>query len=282
LVLGNGSSALIFAAIRALRPGRALLLEPAFGEYRRALRASGVEVEAFLLKEEDSFIPDFGALTDAIRSGRYDVVILNSPHNPTGALYPKNQVLALAEATERGRASLVVDEAFIDYAPEASLLPEAAQWASVIVLRSLTKFYAIPGLRIGYAVCHPALAKRVRAQIEAWAVSSIALDAALAAISDSEYERIARERNRSAREQFSLMLDRLPGVKPFPSAANFLLVKFDRIKGIELERWLHQHRILIRRCDVFAGLGDEFVRLAVRSPEDNLRLAQLIESFILR
>lgn len=281
LVLGNGSSGLIFAAIRALRPSRALLLEPSFGEYRRALRAFGADVETLLLREEDDFIPNFGALAEAIKSGRYDVVILNNPHNPTGALYPKDEVLGLARMAVAARAHLIIDEAFIDYVPGASALPEAASLSSVVVLRSLTKFYAIPGLRIGYAVCPPALAERVRAQIEAWAVSSVALDAALAAISDHEYERMARELNQIAREQFSRMLGRLPGVKVFPSAANFLLVKFDRIRGSELERWLDRHRILIRRCDAFAGLGDEFVRLAVRSPEDNLRLARLVEDFML-
>jgi len=280
VVLGNGSTALIFAAVRALRPARALLLEPAFGEYRRALRASGVQIDAFIVHERDRFLPDFSKLQTALRLKYSDVVFINNPHNPSGALYSADELKSLACAAALGETFLVIDEAFIDYAPEASILPDAAEWPNVVVLRSLTKFYAIPGLRIGYAVCRPELAARLREQIEAWPVSSVALVAAQAAISDSLYEESARRQNEVARTQFASVLSELNGITVFPSAANFILIKLANRSGSELAHWLEQRRVLIRCCDSFVGLGDSFVRLAVRSPEDNIRLAQLIEQWL--
>ena len=279
IVVGNGSTALIFAAVRAIRPRRALLLEPAFGEYHRALRATGAQMDTFILQEHSGFVPDFDLLRRALQSKRYDMILLNNPHNPSGALCSVDDLLALADVAALGGAFLVIDEAFIDYAPEASTLPELAMRSNVVVLRSLTKFYAMPGLRIGYAVCHPELVAQLKEQIEAWPVSSIALSAAQAAIPDSSYEQHARRQNEIAREQFQAALSPL-GIKVFPSAANFLLIKFAKRSGAELERWLEPHRVLIRRCDSFARLGDNFVRLAVRSQNDNMRLVELIGQWL--
>lgn len=280
IVVGSGSTALIFAAIRALRPRRALILEPAFGEYHRALRAGGVSSDVFLLKEQNAFLPDFAHLQALLESRRYDVLFLNTPHNPSGVVYPVEQVLALTDIAEPTRTVLIMDEAFIDYVPQASRLSELVARPHVIVVRSLTKFYAMPGLRIGYGVCTPTLARRLREQIEAWPVSDVALRAARAALSDTAYQQRARDQNRRARSQLAAALGRLPGVTVFPSRANFLLIKLAGRRGRDLARWLEPYRILIRRCDSFTGLGDQFVRLAIRSPADNRRLVKLMEQWL--
>jgi threonine-phosphate decarboxylase len=279
IVVGPGAAALIFAALRAVLPATALVMEPGFAEYFRACAAVEAEVLRPRLTEKNGFEPDFAALADTIEAGRCGLLILNSPHNPTGRLYAREDLLALVELAEANDVTVLLDEAFIDYAPQASLLQAAAAKSRFVVFRSLTKFYAIPGLRVGYAVCAAGMAAVIREQLDAWPVSTIALEAGRAALAEEEYERETRRFNAQAREEFATALRGI-GLSVFPSDANFLLAKLSRGSGAELAQWLESSRILIRRCDSFSGLGDGYIRLAVRSREDNLRLVSLIETWL--
>ncbi len=153
IIVGSGVASLIFAVMRAISPKRVIILEPAFAEYARACAAANATITTSLLRERHCFAPDFVELTRLLDDRQVDLVILNSPHNPSGRLYDRKDLLSLVETAERNNATVVLDEAFIDYVPESSLLPLAATKAHLIVLRSLTKFYAMPGLRVGYAVC---------------------------------------------------------------------------------------------------------------------------------
>jgi threonine-phosphate decarboxylase len=279
IVVGSGSAALIFAALRALLPAAALVIEPGFDEYFRACTAVRSEVLRSRPAEENGFEPDFSALAHIIEARKCDLVILNSPHNPTGRVYAREDLLALVEAAEANGVAVLLDEAFIDYAPQDSLLQSAASKSRFVVLRSLTKFFAIPGLRVGYAVCGAGMAAAIREQLDAWPVSTSALEAGRAALAESEYERESRHTNAQAREEFAAALRGI-GLMVFPSAANFLLARLPRGPGAELARSLESSRILIRRCDSFSGLGDAYIRLAVRAREDNLRLVSLIENWL--
>lgn len=279
IVVGSGAAGLLFAAIRALAPRKVAILEPAFGEYRQACLASSAEVIGFELKEDDAFLPDFPKLQQTIESRSFDLLVLNNPHNPSGAMYSREEALKLIEKACARNVAIIIDEAFIDYAPGASVLSVASMADQTIVVRSLTKFYAIPGLRIGYAVCNDQLAQKIRNQIDAWPVSTVALEAGKAAVSELDFEVRSRQTNDQARAEFSAALSKI-GLKVFPSAANFLLAKLPHRSGRALELWLEPARILIRRCDCFSGLSDQYIRLAVRSHEDNLRLVGLIEEWL--
>jgi len=281
IVAGPGSAALLFASVRALHPATAVVLEPGFDEYFRACAAVGAKVTRLRLRKEDGFAPDFGALTRIIKARQRDLLILNSPHNPTGRLYAREDLMALLEAAEANDVAVLLDEAFIDYAPQSSLIHVAATTSRLIVLRSLTKFYAIPGLRVGYAVCSSDMAAKIRRQFDAWPVSTIALEAGRAALKEEEYERESRRVNARSREEFADALSEI-GLSVFNSEANFLLVRLPYGSGAELAGWLESSRILIRRCDSFFGLGDAYIRLAVRSSEDNLRLVSLFETWLRR
>jgi threonine-phosphate decarboxylase len=281
IVIGPGSAALLFATMRALLPATTVVLEPGFDEYFRACAAVDAQVTRVRLMEGNGFAPDFSALTRIIKARRCDLMILNSPHNPTGQLYAREVLMTLLDVAEANDVSVLLDEAFIDYAPQTSLIQVAATASRLIVLRSLTKFYAIPGLRVGYAVCSSDMAATIRRQIDAWPVSTIALEAGRAALNEEEYERESRRVNAQAREEFAEALSEI-GLSVFHSAANFLLVRLPYGSGGELAGWLESSRILIRRCDSFSGLGDAYIRLAVRSSENNLRLVSLIETWLRR
>jgi threonine-phosphate decarboxylase len=279
IVVGPGSAALMFAALRAILPATALVPEPSFDEYFRACAVVEAKVLRPRLTEKNGFAPDFDALARAIEARRCDLVILNSPHNPTGRLYARGDLLALVGVAEAHGVAVLLDEAFIDYAPESRLLPVAAAKSRFVVLRSLTKFYAIPALRVGYAVCAAGMARAIREQLDAWPVSAVALEAGRAALDEEEYEAESRRVNAQAREELAAALREI-GLSVFPSDANFLLVRLSRGSSAELARWLESSRILIRQLNSFSGLGDGYIRLAVRSREDNLRLVSLIETWL--
>jgi threonine-phosphate decarboxylase len=279
IVVGSGVASLIFAIMRALLPERVLILEPAFAEYARAGAAVNATITTLLLSEGYCFEPDFVELTRLLNDRRFDLVILNSPHNPSGQLYDRKAMLSLVDTAERNNAIVLLDEAFIDYVPESSLLALAATKAHLIVLRSFTKFYAMPGLRVGYAVCGAELAKAIGKQIDPWSVSTIALEAARATLVDDDFDEQTRKLNADAREEFATALHEV-GLRVFPSSANFLLAHLPRGSAADLAQWLETERILIRRCDSFAGLTDRHVRLAVRSSDDNRKLTALIRIWL--
>jgi len=174
---------------------------------------------------------------------------------------------------------VVVDSAFIDYASQESLVSLAPTKSHLVVLRSLTKFYAMPGIRIGYAVTNAKLAAKVKGQIDPWSVSTVALETGCAALAADEFGTESCRLNTMAREEFASALRGI-GLEVLPSAANFLLAKLPHGSGGDLQSWLESERILIRRCDSFHGLSDEFIRMAVRFDSDNKRLVSLIEKWL--
>jgi len=279
MVVGSGVASLIFAVMHTLTPKRVLILEPAFVEYLRASAAVNAQVTTALLTEERGFTPDFASLIHDVKERQFDLVILNSPHNPTGALYPRDAMLSLIDAAEEHNTAVLLDEAFIDYASQESLVSLAPTKSHLVVLRSLTKFYAMPGIRIGYAVTNAKLAAKVKGQIDPWSVSTVALEAGCAALAADEFGMESCRVNTIARAKFASGLRGI-GLEVLPSAANFLLAKLPHGSGGDLQTWLDSERILIRRCDSFHGLSDEFIRMAVRSTSDNDRLVSLIEKWL--
>jgi threonine-phosphate decarboxylase len=279
VVVASGSAALLFATLRALSPRRVLLFDPGFSEYARACKALGAQMTRWSLIADEGFLPDFEKLSSIVRSGTFDLVILNSPHNPSGAFWPKANLLGFIQQANLNNIAVLLDEAFVDYIPEASLVATASEFNLLVVLRSLTKFYAMPGLRVGYAVCNANLAARIRRQIESWPVSAVALAAGRAALAEREYESRSRLVNAKSRAEFASAMSDI-GLTVFPSAANFLLVRLPRGSAADLARHLEPDRILVRRCGSFVGLSDEYLRLAVLSSRDNLRLVSSIEAWL--
>lgn len=279
IVVGSGIASLIFAMMRAILPARVLILEPAFAEYARACAAVNATITTSLLSEDNCFAPDFDELTQALNDQPFDLLILNSPHNPSGQLYARKDLIALVDAAERNNITVILDEAFIDYVPDSSLLALAATKARLIVLRSLTKFYAMPGLRVGYAVCGAATAKTIAMQIDSWSISTIALEAARVTLDEDDFDLQTRQVNARAREEFTTALQEA-GLHIFPSSANFLLARLPHGSAADLALWLESERTLIRRCESFTGLTDRHIRLAVRSSQENLKLAALIDTWL--
>lgn len=281
ILCGNGSTELIYLVVRALKPKRVLIPAPTFSEYEIASsRNAGADVVYHTLKEEDSFDMQLKDFVEAM-AGRNglgapcDMAFLCNPNNPTGRLVTRTDMLKIAEQAARNRCILVVDEAFIDFCPGASIVREVCNNPSLIVLRSLTKFYALSGLRVGYAVLHPSMVETVRADKEPWTVNTLAQIAGTVALGDRAYKRETFEVIRREKQRLETGFTRL-AISCLPSAANYFLLRTK--KAQELATHLCTKGILVRDCSNFRGLDDSYLRVAVKSEADNTRLLEEIAS----
>ena len=269
LVLTNGAAEALWLLPAALRPALGACVHPAFTEGEAALRAHGVPVARVLRDPERGFALDPSAVPDAA-----DLVLVGNPAAASGTLDPAASVLALRR---RGR-TVVVDEAFMDMVPgePGSLVRDAP--GDVIVVRSLTKSLAIPGVRAGYAVAAPALAARLRAVRPPWSVNALALAAMTAAARRPEAFAAAAERVAAEREDLAARLRAIPGVRTWPANANFCLVEVP--DGPRMTAALRDCGIAVRPAAGFPGLGPNHLRITARAAEDNARLAEALATAV--
>ena len=263
----NGGAEALFLAARTAKPGRALVLEPTFSEYAAAASAAGLEVVRRVARSRDArgFCLDSAALGDL---DGVSVVFLCNPNNPTGESVDRREVLELAERVRDGGATLVVDEAFADFVPEIGVAGEVGE--GLCVARSFTKFFAIPGLRLGCLVHHDA--PRVRALQPSWPVNAVAAAAGMAAAGDAAFAETSVAEVARLRGRLYDALAALGDLEPFTGTANFLLVR-----GPEgLPERLAGRGVLVRGCEPFQGLGAGYFRVAVRGEAENARLISAI------
>ena len=273
---GNGSAELLTWASRDLATlGSTTLMTPAFSDYERSLQAFGASITAVPLDLQldwDTALSRW--LSQLSPEQRRGGIILNTPHNPTGYQLP----LALIHDCLETFARVVVDEAFIDFLPpdeQDSLTQIIQQYPQLVILRSLTKFYSLPGLRIGYAIAHPDCLRRWQRWRDPWAVNVLAEAAALAVLNDTAFQQQTWHWLPPARNHLFNGLAAMPGLHPYRGSANFLLVECRPpvASVVEIQhRLLTRHQILIRDCLSFPELGDRFFRVAVRTKADNQRL----------
>jgi threonine-phosphate decarboxylase len=282
ILVGNGSTALIYLLARILKPHRALLLIPTFTEYERALRLVGCRIDYLAYWRAGRLLPgdEIKAAVDNINP---EMVFVCNPGNPTGSLLAPHCLLNLIRGREPAGTVWVLDEAFIDFTePGNSLIRQVTKSANLLILRSLTKIYALAGLRCGYLAGSRELVARLRCAQEPWSLNYPVIRAAVTALANDR-EFLEMTRTLIGRER-SYLFDELVKffwLEPFPSRANYLLCRLH--KGVEsrlLADYLFaREAILIRRCGDYPGLGDDFIRFAVRRPEDNRRLITCLKQF---
>lgn len=275
--VGNGAAEWITWAARASAAlEQTLLPVPAFADYGRALRSFGATIKPIRIpfEQEQGWHLD-PWLSQNIDSTTSQALWINNPHNPTGILWPLEELLEVLPRFEL----VVADEAFMDFLEDNShsLIPWIRSHPQVVVIRSLTKFYTIPGLRLGYVIAHPDRLRQWQQWRDPWAVNGLALVAGVAALQDRVFQAQTHQWLSPARKHLISGLQDHLGWDPLPSAANFVLcnISGSKIPGSapQLQAdWLQHKGILIRDCSTFAELGSSYIRLAVRTPTDHQKI----------
>ncbi|MDF2924255.1 MAG: cobalamin biosynthesis protein CobQ [Paenibacillaceae bacterium] len=273
ILAGNGAAELIDLAVRALAPHAVGLLRPCFAEYAKAAQRTGAAVIDIPLSPGNGFVPDSSSAELWNAAGQADVLFLGHPNNPTGQLLPE----LFLERILAGTQSVILDEAFIDFAREerrCSRIRQAACSEKLFVVRSMTKFYTVPGLRLGFIVAHPGWIRRMKALQVEWSVNGLAQRIGEAVIGDRQYEAATREWLGMERPRLKSELEGL-GFHVTDSETNYLLFRMPL--GLnrtvqELQQYMGRKGLLIRDASAFPGLGPQYGRTAVRLAEDNRRL----------
>ncbi len=280
ILVGNGSTQLIYLLCAALRPRKALVVGPAFSEYANALALAGASIRDLSLTADEGFLFSMDRFMAAWEKD-CNIVFLATPNSVTGQLVPKTAMEKIAHAAFAKKSLIVVDEAFIDFVENESIKALVRQNPYLLVLRSLTKYYALPGLRLGYLLGETRRIAQLAAYQEPWSVNAPALNVAVACLKDARFTTQTDHWLAKERAFISKHLAALDGFHPMPSQTNFLLVKIGKSSGdaLQLRSFLLGKKILIRACDSFAGLGRAYFRVAVRRRRDNRRLLTALKEW---
>ena len=274
IVAGNGASEIIYEFIRVLEPKKSLILAPTFSEYERALRRIHCQVEYFYLEEDNSF-----QLDDSFLEALYsvDLVIICNPNNPTSQLTEVPMMLQIIEACKEKSIQLIVDEAFIDFvenAKKSTMVPYIDHFDNLYIIKALTKFFAIPGLRIGYGITsNKSFLDRMNAEKQPWSINSMAALAGEIVLKDRSYMNESIDLINIERSYLYEGLKTIEKIKVFEPRANYILFKV-LSDGRDIESHLLRSRILIRSCSNYRNLSHVFYRVAVKDRKSNTTLME--------
>ncbi|MEQ8200748.1 MAG: threonine-phosphate decarboxylase CobD [Syntrophomonadaceae bacterium] len=276
ILAGNGAAEIIYLIAHMVRPSRALIPIPTFSEYEYAVESVGAEVihtsfkprgPSFFIDKEDFIksIPDGG------------LAFICNPNNPTGTLWTLEDLLEIIEIGQARHCLIVVDEAYLELVENGagySLVGKVADYDNLLILKSLTKVYALPGLRIGYAIGSSKIIKAMAMLRDPWSVNVLAQVAGTAALQESDYLSSLQELVQLERRYLYEELGKITGLEPVYPTANFVLVDTGPagISAGTLQKELAVLGILIRDCTSFRGMGCNHIRITVRNRPDNERL----------
>ncbi len=279
IVVGNGTTELLYAFMRTLPCKRALIPVPSYVDYVRAAEIAGLTVESFTLLEENDFVLDLVRLRAIIQPK--DLVVIATPNNPTGKTVNRVELLSLIK--DLPQSFFLIDEAFLDFIEGAKTI--GAEAPNVLTLNSMTKFYGVPGLRIGYGTLAPSLVLQVKDNLPPWTVNSLAQAVGIEALKDRAYQVQTRHICSELRLEMENELQKIHQLKIYSSEANYLFVKVLGGENAEsLADYCLSHGLMIRRCGNYRGLVSAhlFFRIAVRTKRENLRLVELLNSYFAR
>lgn len=271
IVAGNGATEIIYLAMKALKPQRAVIPVPVFTEYERALRLAGGRPEFLYLKETDNFTLDIDRLMKRAREAQ--MIVLCNPNNPTGGILPGGKLQKIVVEAEKMGKIVMLDESFIDLQPHCSLVESVRDNDNLFILRSFTKFFSIAGLRLGYGIGGERLMAKVKSVRQPWTVNSLAQVAGIHIVKNMKKVDELREKIEKEREFLFENFNKIKGIKPYPSRANFILLNIEApFSSSDLTCRLAKKGILVRDCSNFQGLSNRFIRVAVRKRGENEKL----------
>lgn len=280
IILGNGAAEVIFNIIRALTPKKALLPAPTFSEYEEAILSVGGNIEYFHLKEDNEFILDNKFIKEI--NENIDITFICNPNNPTGVLSDNNFINELLKKSVVSNTIVVVDESFLDFVKDNNKYSSKEllkKYNNLIIVKSLTKFFAMPGARIGYGICsNNDIISKINKVTVPWSVNIMATDGIIQGLNEKSYIDNSIEYVNNEKEYLYNALKEISYIKVFKPSVNFIMFKL--LIDLDLKSELIKRKILIRSCDNYTGLNNSFYRVAVRTREENDKLIKELNNIL--
>ncbi|MCI9426463.1 MAG: aminotransferase class I/II-fold pyridoxal phosphate-dependent enzyme [Eubacterium sp.] len=281
IIVGNGSTELISLFIQIEHPKKAMILGPTYSEYEREIFLGGGAAHYYPLKEKEDFclnLPDFmEKLNESI-----DLLVICNPNNPTSSSITRAQMRQILDVCKQYDIFVMVDETYVEFAEnmdEITSIPLTHYYNNIIILRGTAKFFASPGLRLGYAVTgNRDFLKAINARKNPWSINSLAVIAGELMFSDDAYIKQTKRLISTERGKMYEALQKSPDYKPYPPSANFILTKIlrnDTTSEDLFERAIRSG-LMIRDCSTFPFLDQKFIRFCIMKPEDNERLLECL------
>lgn len=286
LVITNGATELIYLLPHLMKSGQEVLaLVPIFSEYLKAFRLSKVPVRTLAYDIGKGFKPSIDKLIDSLKKNpRIGAVVIGHPNSPTGRLWNDEELNVLAKHCENKGKLLMVDETFIDFCPSGtSVLDQFKDFRNIISIRSMTKFFALPGLRLGYGVMDSKWVQKIKKFQSPWSVNGLAQSFGLASLKDKAFIKNSRSFAREQREFLLKHLLDMPWLKAYPSEANFILFRLRGSHETLPKRFYYQllqEGILLRNCGNFEGLDETYFRIGVRNSDENKLLLSKMKNYL--
>lgn len=286
VIVGNGSTELISLFIQTKHPKKALVLGPTYSEYEREIALGGGTTLYYPLKEEHEFHMDVEDFCSHL-SDQLELLVLCNPNNPTSTAITCSQMRRILDACLQYGIFVMVDETYVEFAPEekdVTSIPLTNYYTNLIILRGTSKFFAAPGLRLGYAVTgNQDLIKAINTRKNPWTINSLAEIAGRLMFPDEEYIRHTRELICGERDRLYNELSTWDSVTVYEASANFILMKIRKPGVTSQDLFDHCIRkgLMIRDCSTFPFLDDHFVRFCVMLPEQNDRLLEAFKEVLL-
>ena len=299
IIVGNGAAELLYAICRLPGYTGAFVPAPGFSEYKEALEASKIPVRDifYRTREDDNEKPYFEVPYLALETfaaelkgqdGRI-IVFLGNPNNPDGTLLDKDHIRTVASMLKDANSLLVIDESFIDFVGndplqdnEHSMRSLVNEFDNIIVVHSFTKFYAVPGLRIGAAFTNKTLITQLQQYIPSWSVNTLAQAYTKAALNDVDYIKRTKQELNEERAFMYNALDDIEGITVYPPSANFILFQVNQ-KGITanyINEELKKYNMIVRNCDSYVGLTNHWVRISIKDHDTNIKLVDKLTNIL--
>lgn len=281
IIVGNGSTELISLFIQADHPKKAMIVGPTYSEYERDISLAGGSSLYYPLKESNNFKLDVEGLCGQLND-QLDLLVLCNPNNPTSSAITNKQMRKILDVSLQYGIFVMVDETYVEFAPEEKEITSVLLtdfYTNLIILRGISKFFASPGLRLGYAVTgNKDLAKEINKRKDPWTINSLAEIAGQIMFQDKAYIAATKELISSERERVFRILSGWDTVKVYEPVGNFILMKILK-PGVDAQM-LFEHcirqKMMVRNCSTFPFLDSQYVRFCIMMPEQNDRL---LESF---
>ena len=299
IIVGNGAAELLYAICRLPGYTGAFVPAPGFSEYKEALEASKIPVRDIFYRplEDDNGKPYFEVPYLALETfaaelkgqdGRI-IVFLGNPNSPDGTLLDKDHIRTVASMLKDANSLLVIDESFIDFVGndplqdnEHSMRSLVNEFDNIIIVHSFTKFYAVPGLRIGAAFANETLITQLQQYIPSWSVNTLAQAYTKAALNDVDYIKRTKQELNEERAFMYNALDDLEGITVYPPSANFMLFQVNQegITANYINEELKKYNMIVRNCDSYVGLTNHWVRIAIKDHDTNIKLVDKLTNIL--